>query len=178
MTQILLSSRTDEWYTPQWLIDKCNKVLGPIDLDPASSELANETIQARKIFTRERGGLSNDWPDIPSTVFLNPPGGRPSLTKPFWDKLIEYRNSGLLVHAIFIGFSLEQLQTTQLGCTDSIADYPICIPKRRVKYVSPTGEFNSPTHGTVIAYVPGLQNSTSRFVLEFSEVGRCMFPYP
>jgi hypothetical protein len=46
-----------EWYSPREVVDAARDVLGAIDLDPASCDLANEVIQAAQIFTRERNGL-------------------------------------------------------------------------------------------------------------------------
>jgi hypothetical protein len=35
-----------EWYTPERYLDLAREVLGTIDLDPASSEIAQETVRA------------------------------------------------------------------------------------------------------------------------------------
>lgn len=62
-----------EYYTPIDLVDAAREVMGGIDLDPASSEKANELIGASHIFTAEmdwdndgrlidlNGGLEKDW---------------------------------------------------------------------------------------------------------------------
>lgn len=178
MTQILLQSRSDEWYTPNYLVELARKVLIDIDLDPASCEFANATVRAHRFIDAEEDGLVANWSNVPVNVFLNPPSGRhkgKSLMKQFWERLLLHREAGLLNHCVFVGFSLEQLQVTQ-NCTVPIANFPICIPKSRVKFVSPSGIFNSPTHGQVIAYVPGLINETATFYKVFSELGACMFP--
>jgi ParB family chromosome partitioning protein len=178
MTLILLSSRSDEWYTPSHIVELSRTVLGEIDLDPASCQFANETVKAKRYIDAKEDGLSSSWGTSPVTVFLNPPSGRyegKSLMKQFWQKLVDTRNAGMLEQAIFVGFSLEQLQVTQ-NCTESIGSYPICIPRRRVKFVSPSGTFNSPTHGQVIAYIPGNTNVTSKFYEVFGALGNCLSP--
>jgi ParB family transcriptional regulator, chromosome partitioning protein len=178
MSNIQHSSRTDQWFTPTYLVEKARNVLGMIDLDPASCEQANNTVKATNYFDTDSDGLKSVWGTSPKSIYLNPPGGKlgnKSLTRLFWEKLVDFRDQGLLEHAIFMGFSLEQLQTTQ-NCKVAIGNFPICIPSKRVRFVSPEGTFNSPTHANVICYVPGLTNATSLFVEEFLDVGLHMFP--
>jgi hypothetical protein len=59
--QIMVSQETDEWYTPEEYIAAVRDVLGHIDLDPASSETANQTVRASRIFTQDTDGLSRNW---------------------------------------------------------------------------------------------------------------------
>jgi len=73
-------------------------------------------------------------------------------------------------------FSVEHLQSTQqcvdkYGNRQSVADFPVCIPSKRLRFVSPEGEFNSPTHANAIVYVPGISNNTSTFKEVFSPLG-------
>ncbi|MFA9201952.1 MAG: hypothetical protein ACEQSC_00170 [Candidatus Nanopelagicaceae bacterium] len=153
-----------------------------IDLDPASCISANKTIEAKVIITRKLDSFSIPWayPHRPVSIYLNPPGGKTgskSNVQLFWDKLMATRDSGLLEHAIFMGFSLENLQVTQGGESKlSICDFPVVIPSKRIKFISPDGQFNSPTHSNVIAYIPGLTNNTGLFKEVFSPIGAIMYP--
>ena len=74
------SSASDEWYTPAVLCEMIKRVLGNIDLDPASSPEANKYLQASRIITREQDGLDTPWEydgiQKTHTVYLNPPGGK------------------------------------------------------------------------------------------------------
>jgi hypothetical protein len=153
-------------------------VLDQIDFDPASCEQGNKRVGAISYLTEGDDGLVAVWPRLPTTVFCNPPsGGRKSLAKKFWSRLLEYRNAGFLEHAIFIAFSVEQLQTSQ-SLPVAMTEFPLCIPKRRVKFISPNGDYNSPTHSQAIIYVPGITNNTSKFVNVFSDIGSVLYPYP
>ena len=60
----------DEWGTPEKYIALAREVMGEIDLDPASNEHAQRTVQARQYFTREDSGLVHPWV---GRVWLNPP---------------------------------------------------------------------------------------------------------
>lgn len=67
------SSESVEHFTPKWLVEIARYVLGGIDLDPASSEFANQVVKAPRIYTAEDNGLLA--PRWDGRVFLNPPGG-------------------------------------------------------------------------------------------------------
>ena len=43
----------NEWYTPKWIVDLARAVMGSIDLDPATCQEANETVNATKIHTKD-----------------------------------------------------------------------------------------------------------------------------
>jgi len=170
MREVLHSSKTQEWYTPDWLLDMVKEVLGVIALDPASTARANERVNAESFFTKEDNAITQNW-DTEGSIFLNPPGGKKggkSLTCLFWEKLMKSK----FQDAIFLAYSIEALQTTQniLDC-DPIGEFPFCVPKKRIKFISPEGEFNSPTHGSVIVYVRGTRCRYDRFHRAFYDIG-------
>ena len=51
----------NEWYTPDEYIEAARDVLEIIDVDPASSWLANKTVKATRYFTAEDDGLTESW---------------------------------------------------------------------------------------------------------------------
>ena len=59
-----------EWYTPSEYVEAARRVMGEIDLDPASSELAQETVRASSYYTKDDDGLVSEWS---GRVWLNPP---------------------------------------------------------------------------------------------------------
>lgn len=73
--QSLTSSKSSEWYTPKYIITDVKKVLGEIDLDPASNTTANSWICAKNIYTKEDDGYIKPWY---GKIFLNPPYGQAS----------------------------------------------------------------------------------------------------
>ena len=174
----------NSWRTPADIIDRARRVLGTIDLDPASDVEANERVQARRILTAEDDGIVSPWlaDDVgesgPLTIWLNPPGGKrgsESLPALFWERLVCFRDSGSLHDAIFLAFSLETLRTTQVsGLGRRAIDFPFCVPKKRIAFQHPDGTGQrSPPNANAIVYVPGTADRTGLFLHEFSEIGGC-----
>ena len=77
-------SEEDEWHTPPHIIECARAVMGSIDLDPASSTVAQETVQAKNYYSKEDNGLEKEWR---GNVLLNPPNAN-DLMVPFIDKLL------------------------------------------------------------------------------------------
>lgn len=79
----------NDWITPPDVIKLVRKLMNEIDLDPASSELANSVVGARKYYTSEENGILLPWS---GNVWLNPPYGKGCI-QPFINKaLVEISN--------------------------------------------------------------------------------------
>jgi hypothetical protein len=78
------SSKANDWYTPPEYIESARKVLGTIRLDPATSPLAQETVQAEIFYTEETNGLGHVWE---GPVWMNPPYSMPEINY-FVEKLL------------------------------------------------------------------------------------------
>jgi hypothetical protein len=179
------SSKTNDHYTPSPYVEATRAALGSIDLDPASSVLANETVRASSFFTKDDNGLNKAWG---GGVLLNPPGGKlnnASSQKVWLCKLGSEYVLGRVESAVYIGFSLEILQSAQnlpLGLPTPF-DFPCCFPSARMEFDTPVdghlAKGTSPTHANVIIFLPRMNDyivSVQGFVAAFSSFGRIVFP--
>lgn len=174
------SSRNDDWETPKSIVNLVHQVIGYPDLDPASSLKANQVVKAKRFFTKEDDALKTTWATEPVSIYLNSPGGKlgnKGLTALFWDELMHYHELGLIKEAIFMCFSLEALQTSQVYPRRPITDFLVCIPKNRIAFVDPLGQGRvQPSHSNAIVYVPGLIDSSDKFCEVFKGLGGLMKP--
>jgi hypothetical protein len=189
------SSDSVEHFTPVDIVERARQLMGLIDLDPASTKACNaERIHAKRYYTKEDNGLTKRWS---GRVFLNPPGGRVdedgkpvktggrSSAKVWWQQLARRYCSGSVKEAIFIGFSIELLQSCQVGDVYGLpTQFPICIPHHRIAFDTHQGKKwvagKQPTHANVIVYLPpnmALRTNVVReFRMRFDPVGACMVP--
>lgn len=151
----------NEWYTPAQYIDTARKVLGRIDLDPASSEIANETVKAAEFYTSHDNGLTRDWH---GNVWLNPPYSQPSIAQ-FADKMVEEWQAQRADAAIVLTHNYTDTAWFQKLASHATA---ICFTRGRVRFVSADGEVASPTQGQAFFY---FGSDLARFIEEFREIG-------
>jgi hypothetical protein len=67
------SSESNDWYTPPPWVEQARRLMGAIDLDPATSVEAQRWIQAHTYYIQSDNGLLLPWF---GRVWLNPPYGR------------------------------------------------------------------------------------------------------
>jgi hypothetical protein len=172
-----LSNKTDQWFTPPEIVSRVDRTFdGCIDLDPCGSLESNKIVRASRVITEN--SIDTDWGNA-RNVFCNPPSGKYSgpnqvlkaigFSNPqaFFQKLNRGLASGQIDQYIFLGYSIEQLQTLQTKTTIP-KDCLICIPAKRIRFVDQSGNRNSPTHGNCIIYRGLFQ---SKFVGAFEDLG-------
>lgn len=136
----------NEWYTPAQYIEAARLVLGGIELDPASSDIAQKTVQAERYFTKADDGLAKPWQA--RSVWLNPPYSQPEIWN-FVEKLIAELTSGNVGSAILLTHNYTD--TAWFHHAESIAA-AICFTRGRVKFVNADGEECAPTQGQAFFY--------------------------
>ena len=123
------NSGDDEYYTPPEIVEASRVALGgQIDLDPASNEVAQRVVKAKKYYTKEDDGLTKEWS---GRVFLNPPF---SDLNGFANKLVaDFKN---IESAVFIGrmdVGTKWGQTLLYWCN------MFCVPKKRIQFYKADG---------------------------------------
>jgi ParB family chromosome partitioning protein len=87
---VMQNSGDPEWFTPKRYIAAVKRVLGQIDLDPASCSQANAIVGATQYYTRGDDGLSLPWY---GRVFCNPPYCRPEVEELTYRMIKAYSTS-------------------------------------------------------------------------------------
>lgn len=135
----------NEWFTPEKYIEAARKVMGGIDLDPASNPIAQDWIRATKFFTRADNGLAQQWH---GRIWLNPPYAQPLIWQ-FCEKLVEELSSGRVDQAILLTHNYTD--TAWFHHAEQCASL-ICFTRGRIPFVDDDGEDCAPTQGQAFFY--------------------------
>lgn len=159
-------SGDQEYYTPMKIVEAARRAMGGIDLDPFTSELANERIKATSIFTKETNGLTNPWF---GRVWCNHPFGR-SMNKAFIEKIgIEF-TMGRMKQGCCITFAATSEQWFQ-----PLMGHPQCFLRPRTNYYCPDGTLKrGVTKGSVVTY---FGPNVEAFAREFRDSGTIKVAY-
>jgi len=163
---------SDEWWTPQWIIEAARATLGRIDLDPASTFDANKRTKAVTFYTREDNGLEKEWH---GTVFLNPPSkrGDPACRPHLWaKKLIEEYDSGHVSHAIFIVKSVLGYKWYE----ELYRQFWVCHLQERPAFIRPDGTTVGRAKKGVSVFYLGDVERRIKFIYHFGSHGKIVSP--
>lgn len=153
-------SLAEEWYTPQPYLDAAREVLGAIDLDPASSAVANERVRAATYYSAADNGLEREWP---GRVWLNPPYS--GLAGAFTERLVKQFQSGITTAAVL----LVNAHSTDTEWFQPCWDYLLCFTNHRINFHAGKGQEESGSnHGSVFIY---LGPERSVFIQHFAQFG-------
>ena len=145
--QINQDSGKTEYYTDPIIVASARAVLGEIDLDPASSPIANKVVKARRFFAAKDDGLKQNWA---GRVWMNHPFSKEQ-NRSWIKKLVDSYKRGEVTEAICICYA-----STSEGWFQPLLEFPQCFPPKRTNYFLPDGtRKDGVTKGSVITYLGG-----------------------
>lgn len=171
---------SNEWYTPAKYIEAARTVMGGIDLDPASCEMANQVVRAARYYTQEENGLMQTWY---GRVWLNPPYG---VADPRGNGRYKGGGSSLQNRSLQVLFVQKGIKEYKAGNVEQLImlvtanitikwfqpllDYPLCIPYPKISFTVPgETEGQRQVFGNAVIY---LGSNEAQFIEVFSRFGR------
>jgi len=162
-----------EWFTPDAIADAARRVMGSIDLDPCSTEIANgggrggdghdhAGVRAATFYTKEEDGMALPWS---GNTFLNPPYSQPGIVA-WCGRLTEFHLAGDVPQAVVL---VNNATETKWWQNLAVVASAYCFPLHRVDFWHPDRE-SAPLQGQSIMYL-GTPEGAGKFVPEFSQFG-------
>lgn len=156
----------DEAYTPPEYIEAAREVMGGIDLDPASCELAQRTVRATTYYTKRENGLVKPWK---GRTWMNSPYSV-ELVGRFATRLMEHLNSGAVPQALALyNASTDTAWFHMLAA----AAARTCFTVGRSSFIGPDGKpMKGNRVGQVFFYFGPNETAFQRLFREFGTVMR------
>jgi len=168
--RLLVSSETDEWYTPPGILAAVHDVLGGIELDPASCTVANRIVKAERFYTIKDNGLTKSW--RARSLFMNSPYGRTAARS---------------TQAVFMDYLISQLPVigSCIALTKTVPGYkwwddlfrgkwpgPVCITEGRISFIAADGQRRGKSKAASSLWYWG--PSEGKFAERFDSIGRVL----
>lgn len=164
---LIMSQDSEEWYTPEPYILLAREVMGGIDLDPATSLIAQQWIKATVAYTVDDNGLAQPWF---GRTWLNPPynkqGDRDSNAEIWSNRLIGEYQAGRVSQAILLVSNKAGYRWFENVWDQALA----CFARDLIGFIRPDGiRPGKAKVGSVFFYFgPNL----ARFAEVFGRIGR------
>ncbi len=164
MTSAELINQTSgdvEYFTPPEIIQAARRTMGGIELDPFSSAIANQRVQADRIFTIIDDAFTKGW--FATSLWMNHPFGRQ-----FNKRAID------MLETAYVCGNVSQACCITYACTSEkwfqpLLRRPQCFLSPRTDYYLPDGtKKRGVTKGSVVTYYG---KNVSSFMLQFAQFG-------
>ena len=160
-------SANDDWRTPAKYVEMARRVMGSIDVDPASTDIAQEIVKAGKHYTKEDDGLLHTWH---GNVWLNPPYSAAKVRK-FAGKLLLQHQTRATKQAVVLTNAATDTQWFHMLLDNCNC---FCLKIGRIAFTAPDGTKSvRPAHGSAFFY---FGNNAAAFYSEFKKEGPILFP--
>lgn len=160
-----VSDDSYEWYTPEEYIEAARRVMDGIDLDPASSDIAQTVVRAGTYYTKDDDGLSSPWF---GRVWLNPPYNMP-LVEDFTRRAVDDYQAGIIEAAIVLTNN-----STDTAWFHRLARYPFCLTRGRIQFWGANDLTLATRQGQALFYLGG---DLDLFSAAFSNFGLVVIGY-
>lgn len=154
------NSGESEWYTPAEYIAAARAVMGDIDLDPASNEVANGVVGARMFLDVSLDGLRHPWY---GRIWLNPPYAQPLCSRFCEHLLDEFREERVSEACVLVNNATETVWFQALARRSAA----LCFPEGRIRFWHPERE-SAPLQGQAVLY---FGPNGLAFLTEFRDFG-------
>lgn len=159
------NSGNNEWYTPPAFIQAAREAMGSIQVDPASSAIANKTVGAETFYTIDDDGLVKPWR---GNVWMNPPYAQP-LVAQFSEAVADKYDKKEIKRACVLVNNATETAWFQRMLSSAAA---VCFLRGRVRFLDAAGEpSGAPLQGQAVLY---LGENPYRFAKSFAELGQVL----
>jgi phage N-6-adenine-methyltransferase len=157
----------NEWQTPQAIITMVQEVMGKIELDPFSSDLANQRIQAGEYYTKETDSL-RDEVEWRGKVYMNPPYSTKVLRAATAKFIRGWRTRAIREGIVLVNADTSTAVFHQLASAAKC----FCLTLGRIEFDHPTKKSSSNRMGQAVFY---FGDFPKEFVRVFGELGAICF---
>lgn len=156
---------SDSWYTPAKYLESARKVLGGVELDPFSSEIANKTVKASRYFTIDDDALLQDWAtSVERSVWMNPPFG-PTMSQAVDKFVLEFEIGSFDAGIVLCNNATDTKWFAKLASRASA----FCFTNHRIHFENFDGKaLSTNTRGQVFNY---FGSDVEKFKQEFEQYG-------
>ena len=162
--QVQTSMNTVEWYTPPFIIELARQTLGEIELDPASNEIPQTWIKAKRYYSLANPARE-PWQ---GKVWLNPPFD----DAPLWSKNLEQRYvAGAIPEALL----LVNAALGYIWFEELYRQWPCCLLQQRTRFIDQNGK-QARDQAKKASAVLYFGNDYTKFGNLWSSLGRILLP--
>ena len=162
-----------EFYTPPFWIERVRHAMGSIDFDPASSDIAQRTVEATAYLTAADDALSESTEWGGPNLYICPPSALEPSRK-FALRLLAELKEGTFEQAIWLSHAVTYTTHGQELLKQARV---VFFPRHRILFLDEQGQELPPGPVAPMLVGLGLRLDVERFKEAFDGHGTCLFPF-